>query len=989
MIRILLAVGLLFLTAANAVYAQEEEAVQVFRLAAPSIVSLESVASHGTGVILDTAGTILTNAHVVALPLPFKCVVETQRQGEKEAVVYKKVKVLGVHPQLDLALVQIDPDEHPVKLAPATINQNKPETGQRVYAIGNPGAQAGIELSKTITSGLLSGVDRSIEGVKYHQISAAVNPGNSGGPLVDRAGKVIGLVTLKLSDLENVAFAIPLHDFRRNEFRPLADRPRNPEKAEELLKLGNKLIGDLNSLDKRRQGKSEQAEFLRLLAIQVFHEALLQDPGNASIYSVLGELLSNLDEHEAAEAYFLQALEVDPWYLDARIYRAYGLMKIRQKKPREAEIIWLEGLAKHPLQARALWEDLAILYRDQADLSRAVAYAMGVLMLKAPGTRPEVAQQILTKAGASVKDAQERDRMQALILEAPHDLTRRILRRHAFLREKRTVLTPAFAEFISSKQRQLSDARINQRATFPLPNVEKRLTDVLQSVDPASDALEGTWTEKSGAVESPTTGFAKLAKSADAPESYDLILEVERRGDSGELALGFVHQGKPVVLIVDHGGTRTGLARVATGLHTQPVLPQGESITLTVRVAPSTIKVLSGNRVIYEHKPEGTLPEPPKTWTTPMERPWLLGSNGASFTVHGWWLLPPEPNAGIPVIPTTPNPPLVASSPSPAPPPPSSTPMPGGAGPDGGAWRETQRFGDLGWNVNSLAFSPDGRFIAAGKLDETVLLFDLKKQRQMFNSGRIRDTGQITRVAFSPRGTHLLAASYKGKISVWKMADDGRLSEAKAFAGHSQEILALRVSPDGKLVLSGGRDQRVRGWDLETAREQFLIDGFKNSVTAVGFDQEGDEASATDGAVLVRISTKTGEQIRSTPMNRPVYGRMTLSRDGTLLAAVDGSKLRVWDTKSGSEFPQFDLPVRGVGGGCEVSPDGKSLFVGQAGQLDIYDRESRQLLYSTPLMQKVLNAEVLAISDDGRQVAAIPASAGQTLQVFEAAAASR
>lgn len=98
--RTMLVSALLLSAISFARAADDEEAVTVFQRVSPSVVALESVASSGTGIIIDKDGTILTNAHVVAVPLPFKCLVDATKKGKAETVVFQRVKVVGVHPKL-------------------------------------------------------------------------------------------------------------------------------------------------------------------------------------------------------------------------------------------------------------------------------------------------------------------------------------------------------------------------------------------------------------------------------------------------------------------------------------------------------------------------------------------------------------------------------------------------------------------------------------------------------------------------------------------------------------------------------------------------------------------------------------------------------------------------------------------------------------------------------------------------------------------------
>ena len=249
-----------------------EEAVEVFREVSPSVVSIRSAASEGTGLILTNRGMILTNAHVVAAPLRYTCSVDVLENGEKKTVTYRRVKVTHFHKHHDLAILYVDTAEHVVTLQPARLSKAKALTGQRVYAIGNPSSSC-VNLTKTITEGLLSGVDREIDHATYYQISAAINPGNSGGPLCDANGDVLGLVTLKSSDVDNVGFAIPLHNVQMDQFVAPQQLPRDPERSGELLAAGNEFIEAYNRLEKLGQKDSDKALLCTALAYKFMHSS--------------------------------------------------------------------------------------------------------------------------------------------------------------------------------------------------------------------------------------------------------------------------------------------------------------------------------------------------------------------------------------------------------------------------------------------------------------------------------------------------------------------------------------------------------------------------------------------------------------------------------------------------------------------------------------------------------------------------------------------
>jgi len=165
----------------------------------------------GSGVIVDSAGYIVTNAHVVegaqrirvALPLPADA-------GRALAAGKRRIleaRLLGVHKETDLALLKIDEKDLPTL---ALVTQQRPRVGQLVFAIGSPEG-----LQNSVTMGVVSAVARQADPQKamtYIQTDAPINPGNSGGPLVDMNGSVIGINTFILSQgggSEGLGFAIP------------------------------------------------------------------------------------------------------------------------------------------------------------------------------------------------------------------------------------------------------------------------------------------------------------------------------------------------------------------------------------------------------------------------------------------------------------------------------------------------------------------------------------------------------------------------------------------------------------------------------------------------------------------------------------------------------------------------------------------------------------------------------------------------------------
>lgn len=159
----------------------------------------------GSGVIVDSNGYILTNSHVIGDGKAKKITVLFESGAKKSG------KVLWFDPVLDLAVVKVEASGLPV----ADLGEsNDLEVGQIAVAIGNP---LGLDFQRTVTSGIISGLHRSIRVDASNiiedliQTDASINPGNSGGPLLNSKGEVIGINTAKITSGEGLGFAIPIN----------------------------------------------------------------------------------------------------------------------------------------------------------------------------------------------------------------------------------------------------------------------------------------------------------------------------------------------------------------------------------------------------------------------------------------------------------------------------------------------------------------------------------------------------------------------------------------------------------------------------------------------------------------------------------------------------------------------------------------------------------------------------------------------------------
>lgn len=191
---------------------------RVYRAIQPSLVYIETQAPNeegevgygvGSGVVINANGDILTSLHVVADATDIQLTFADGTQTSAE--------VLGSQPENDIAVLQAS--QIPELVVPATLgNPNAMRVGDEAFVVGNP-----LGLPGSMSAGVISGFDRSFRPLYSEQrlegliqIDAAVNPGNSGGPLLNRNGQVVGIVTALANPTEQnffvgIGFAVPIN----------------------------------------------------------------------------------------------------------------------------------------------------------------------------------------------------------------------------------------------------------------------------------------------------------------------------------------------------------------------------------------------------------------------------------------------------------------------------------------------------------------------------------------------------------------------------------------------------------------------------------------------------------------------------------------------------------------------------------------------------------------------------------------------------------
>jgi hypothetical protein len=178
--------------------------VELTKKAKPAVVLIKGLTADnqeisGSGFIVDGSGTIITNLHVVQ---------ELKTGGVRltNGDIYDKITVRAFDERKDLAVIQIAGFDLPIL---PLGNSNNVQAGEQILLVGNP-----LGLEASVTTGIVSAIRQLNGGFQVIQTDAAANPGNSGGPMLNAKGEVVGVVSYKLRGTENLNFAIAINYVR-------------------------------------------------------------------------------------------------------------------------------------------------------------------------------------------------------------------------------------------------------------------------------------------------------------------------------------------------------------------------------------------------------------------------------------------------------------------------------------------------------------------------------------------------------------------------------------------------------------------------------------------------------------------------------------------------------------------------------------------------------------------------------------------------------
>ena len=242
--------------------------------------------------------------------------------------------------------------------------------------------------------------------------------------------------------------------------------------------------------------------------------------------------------------------------------------------------------------------------------------------------------------------------------------------------------------------------------------------------------------------------------------------------------------------------------------------------------------------------------------------------------------------------------------------------------------------------VRALAFSPDGRLLAAagghpGQFGE-VKIWSVAERKEVGSIRSHRDN--IFAVAFSPDGKTIATASYDRLVKLWDAATG---QEARTLKDHTDAVFGLAFSPDGRRLASASADRTVKIWEVATGRRLYTLSDALDGLNAVAFHPSGKQLAAAGADRSIRIwelGETDGRQIHSLIAHEDAITHVAYSPDGKMLVSTGADKvIKLWDPATLTEVRIFERQPDWVFA-LAFSPDGKQLAVGRYdGSIAVYD----------------------------------------------------
>ena len=269
----------------------------------------------------------------------------------------------------------------------------------------------------------------------------------------------------------------------------------------------------------------------------------------------------------------------------------------------------------------------------------------------------------------------------------------------------------------------------------------------------------------------------------------------------------------------------------------------------------------------------------------------------------------------------------------------------------------------------ACAYSPDGtRIVSASVTDKTIKVWDAITGMEL--ATLFGHTEYVLAVAYSPDGKHIASGSMDGTVKIWDAITG---SELTTFTGHALYVNAVTYSPDGIHITSGASDKDLKIWDVNSRLEPGTLDGHTKAVHGVAYSTDGTRiVSASADKTLKVWDANTGTQLTTLPGHTAYVNAVACSPDGSHIVSgsIDGT-LKIWDAASGAELATLTGHTNSVWV-VTYSPNGRRIASGSLdGTLKVWDTTTYAELDTFSGQPGMTKAVVYLVSRTTDQVRAV------------------
>lgn len=225
------------------------------------------------------------------------------------------------------------------------------------------------------------------------------------------------------------------------------------------------------------------------------------------------------------------------------------------------------------------------------------------------------------------------------------------------------------------------------------------------------------------------------------------------------------------------------------------------------------------------------------------------------------------------------------------------------------------------WDIEALAFSPDGQTLVSGSYDHTVKLWNLKNGKLIRTLDGHKDG--VNDVLISPDGKLFFSAGGASEsntnkvIKVWSMKTKKLLRTLK---GHSLGVTSLAITSDGKTLISGSYDKTIKLWDVEKGKQKQTLKGHTSPVRSIAISPDGKTLASGGGSLndnsdkTIKVwNLETGELTKNIKGNKNIIGFIGFTSDGKYLVNSTDPKINIWDLATGQLKNSFSVSdIEGV-----------------------------------------------------------------------------